>query len=109
MTPVVLRLAVTSLDTPFLWDVKRARKGLTDNYYQVLDEIVAAAQINWTMIEWNNANRVYDHWTAPGDLGDPKFPEMKMVDLLRLGFNGRAIDRADHPVVIEHQGQGRQA
>ena len=107
ITPVMFRLAVTSLDVPFLWPVKRPRAGMRDskNYYDVLDEIVEAAEINWVMIEWNNASRVYDHWTAPDDLGDPKFPEMSMLDLLRLGFNGRALDRRDHPVILEQQGK----
>ena len=28
-----------------------------------------------------------------------------MLDLLKLGFNGRALDRRDHPVILEHQGR----
>jgi hypothetical protein len=106
LTPVMLRLAVTSLDVAFLWAVKRPRKGMRDSkiYYDVLDDIVEAAEINWVMIEWSNVNRVYDHWTAPEDLGDPKFPEVSMLDLLKLGFNGKALDRRDHPVILEHQG-----
>jgi hypothetical protein len=105
LTPVVLRLAVTSVDTVFLWAVKQPRKGLHDNYYRSLDQIVASAETNWTMIEWNNVNRVYDFWSAPDDLGDPQFPNLTMQDLLRLGFNGRAIDRLDHPIILEHQGR----
>lgn len=106
LTPVILRLAVTSLDAPFLWDVKRPRKGnRNDAYFRSLDDIVADAEVGWVMVDWNNSSRAYDHKTAPEDLGEAKFPEMSMGDLIRLGFNGRAIDRADHPVVLEHQGR----
>jgi hypothetical protein len=105
LTPVVLRLAVTSLDTPFLWPVKQPRKGLRDNYHRSLDQVIESAETVWTMLEWSNVNRAYDFWPAPGDLGDPQFPTGSMQDLLRLGFNGRAIDRPDHPVVLEHQGR----
>ena len=31
LTPVIFRLAVTSLDVPFLWPVKRPRKGMRDS------------------------------------------------------------------------------
>jgi hypothetical protein len=111
LTPVILRLAVTSVDVPFLWPVKQPRPGVQvgKDYFRVLNEIVEAAETHWVMIEWNNGNRVYDHWTAPGDLGDPKFPELSMQALLELGFNGRGIDRRDHPVILEHRGDGRKA
>ncbi len=105
LTPVVLRLVVTSVDTLFLWGVKQPRKGLRDNYHRALEQIVASAETNWTMVEWNNVNRVYDFFSAPDDLGDPQFPDLTMQDLLRLGFNGRAIDHPEHPVVLEHQGR----
>ena len=106
LTPVVLRLAVTSLDTPFLWPVKQPRKGLRDAYHRSLDLVVESAEVTWTMVEWNNVTRAYDFRSAPDDLGDPQFPQdLSMLELLQLGFNGRAIDSLDHPVILEHQGR----
>jgi hypothetical protein len=106
LTPVVLRLAVTSLDSPYLWPVKQARKGQRDAYHRSLDQVVESAETTWTMVEWNNTTRAYDFYPAPDDLGDPRFPsDLTMLQLLELAFNGRAIDRRDHPVILEHQGK----
>lgn len=106
LTPVRLRLVVSSVETVFLWDMKVSRNGLQEDYHRSLQQAAEAAERTWVKLEWDNATRVYHFWPAPDDLGDPQFPEGKtMQDLVKLGFNGRVIDRAEHPVVLEYQGR----
>jgi len=106
LTPVRLRLAVNSLETVFLWDLKVPKDGVMTDYFITLHEIAEEAENNWVRLEWSNADRVYHYHYAEGDLGDPQFPQGKtMRDWLALGFKGRIIDSEDHPVVAEFKGR----
>jgi hypothetical protein len=107
LTPVRLRLAVNSLDTVFLWDMKVPKDGIMSDYYISLQEAADEAERSWVKLEWNNGNRSYDHHYALDDLGDPQFlpADRTMRDWLKLGFKGREIDREDHPVVAEYRGK----
>src|SRR5262249_38701551 len=106
LTPVILRLAVTSMETIFLWDMKMPQDGRMTDYYISLQEAADAAEKAWVRLEWNNPNRAYDYHLSIDDLGEPQFPPDKtMRDWLQLGFKGRVIDREDHPVILEYQGR----
>lgn len=107
LTPVRLRLAVNSLGTPFLWDMKVPQNGLMTDHYIALQEAADEAEKCWVKLEWNNGSRAYDYHYAEGDLGDPQFPPgMTMRDLVALAFKGdRLVDREDHPVIAEFQGR----
>ncbi len=106
LTPVRLRLAVNSLGTPFLGDMKVPTDGRMDEYYATLQEIAEEAEKGWIKLDWNSANRVYDYWSSKGDLGDPQFPQKTMRDLVALGFKGdRLVDRQDHPLIAEFEGR----
>ena len=104
---VRLRLAVNSLGTPFLWDMRVPRKGqLVDDYQRSVREAAEQAEQTWVKLEWNAPNRAYDYSTAPGDLGEPQFPVYKtMFEWVKLGFKDRIIDKEDHIVAVEFQGR----
>ncbi|MGZ3397494.1 MAG: hypothetical protein ACXVB2_25605 [Isosphaeraceae bacterium] len=107
LTPVRLRLAINSLDTEFLWDMRVPKGGLMTDYYLALQEAADEAEKSWVKLEWNNGSRVYDYHYAVDDFGDPQFTEGRtMSDWLALGFKGdRLINREDHPVVLEYHGR----
>jgi len=103
LTPVRLRLAINSLDTEFLWDIRRPRDGVMSDYHLSVQEAADAAETTWIRLDWDNGNRAYDYQEALDDLGDPQWqhPERSWGDWLRLAFKGRLIDREDHEVIRE--------
>jgi hypothetical protein len=106
LVPVRLRLAINSLGTEFLWDIRQPRDGVMTDYHIALQEAADEAEKCWVRLEWDNGSRVYNFHVAVDDLGDPGFTEERtMRDWLRLGFKGRLIDSADHPVLHEFQGR----
>ena len=56
------------------------------------------------MSKYDFSSSVYHYDVAPDDLGDPRWPDKTMRELVELGFNGQVIDCADHPIVLEYQG-----
>ena len=42
---------------------------------------------------------------AQGNLDEPKWPDKSFGELLRIAFENRIIDRADHPVIRELNGE----
>ncbi len=104
---VRLRLAVNSLGTPFLWDMRVPRKGQpVDDYLRSVREAAEQAEQTWVKLEWDAPNRAYDYSTPSGDLGEPRFPVHKtMFDWVKLGFKDRIIDRGDHIVAVEFGGR----
>jgi hypothetical protein len=103
LTPVRLRLAINSLDTEFLWDIRRPRDGVMTYYHISVKEAADADEATWIRLDWDNGSRTYDYVEALDDLGDPQWqhPERSWGDWLRLAFRGRLIDREDHEVVCE--------
>lgn len=108
LKPVRLRLAVNSVGTPFIW----AMKVNTDpsnrmvDHYRALQRITEEAEKSWVMMSvYDFSNKVYHYDTAPDDLGNPRWPDKSMRELVELCFNGRVIDSATHPVVLEYQGR----
>jgi hypothetical protein len=108
LTPVYLRLMITSLGTEFLWDLKQPKGGIKTDYHISIDEAVDAAEESWMRLIWLNSTRAYDYETAEGDLGDPEWqhPERSWADWLKLGFKSRVITGEDHEVYREYKGRG---
>ena len=90
-----------------LWPVKLpADEG--DNMRRISDSALMAAEeakTLWTKVAWNRALGAYEHTVAKGELGDPQWPDRKFRDLLEIAFRGRVIDRPDHPVIRDLEGQ----
>jgi hypothetical protein len=62
------------------------------------------AKTAWTRAIWNRDTGSYDVLIAKGDLGVPRWPDMKMRDMLATAFDDLVIDRADHDVIQELAG-----
>ena len=42
---------------------------------------------------------------AKGDLGEPQWPDKSFRELIAIAFRDNVIDRADHPVIRELNGE----
>lgn len=47
----------------------------------------------------------YDMFVARGDLGEPQWPDKSFRDLLATAFGDYLIDREDHEVIRELNGE----
>jgi hypothetical protein len=109
LTPVTLRLAINSLDTLFLWDIKRPRRDERKSDYHIsLEDAEAAAETNWTKLVWNGPNRSYDLEPAEDDLGDPEFGDKPLVHWIKLAFRDRVVNKGNHPLIRDFKGKQRE-
>jgi hypothetical protein len=46
----------------------------------------------------------YEMFEAEGVMADPKWPDLPFMELLRIAFRDRMIDRVDHPVIKRLRG-----
>ena len=63
------------------------------------------AEAGWLRIGANMGAGCYDTWEAVGEIPEPKWPDVSFRELLRLCFQGRMIDRADHPIIRRLRGE----
>ena len=47
----------------------------------------------------------YEITKSSNDLGDPKWPNQSMEELINDAFSGRIIDSPDHPYIRQIQGR----
>jgi hypothetical protein len=98
---VSLRLAVNRQGAVFLWPVPEPRiDGREIAWHTSARTAADKAETHWVRIIANMHQGCYDVWTAPGDLGTPAWPNVKMRDLIELAFGEKHIIRdAGHPVI----------
>ena len=59
----------------------------------------------WVKISGNKDIGAYDMVVARGDLGDPQWPGHTFQQLLEIAFRDKIIDRLDHEVIKEIEGE----
>jgi hypothetical protein len=106
LRPSRLFLWMNKLSTVFFWPVTLYPEGdrlhrITSTSLQAADQ----AKSLWTKIEWKRDLGGYQISRAKGDLGDPQWPEKSLRDLLEIAFRDNRIDRSDHPVLRELDGE----
>lgn len=99
--------AMTRRGLLFLWPVKLAVDA-NDVGRRVCETAMQAAEqakTLWVKVCWNRELGGYEFSRARGDLGEPQWPEKSYRDLLEIAFRSNMIDRADHPVIRELNGE----
>ena len=102
-----LHLAITKRGTVFLWPIKLPIEG-NDTGRRVFETAVMCAEQAkslWIKMSWSNDLGGYELHRAKGDLGDPQWPDKSFRDLLEIAFRHYRIDRADHEVIRELEGE----
>ena len=88
---VTLFTAITREGNLFLWPVKLPDSEGRPN--------------SWVRVQANMGIGAYEYWVAPGDLAQPKFPDLSFSVLLSIAFKGdRFIDTLDHPLIARLRG-----
>jgi hypothetical protein len=103
-----LFVAITKRGTVFLWPIKLPLEQGSDRNRRVSHTALQGAEqakTFWVKLVWNRDLGGYEVYRAKGDLGQPQWPDKSFRDLIEIAFRHNLIDRPDHPVIRELEGQ----
>jgi hypothetical protein len=105
-SPRVLHTAVNRQGVVFLWPIRLpGPDGKLDDWNQSALEAAQRAQVRWVRVQANLSLGAYEVYEATAPLPEPKFPDLPLMELLKIGFKGKFIDSLDHPVLKKLRGE----
>jgi hypothetical protein len=106
MVPVTIYTVITRQGVVLLWPVRLpGPDGRNHDAWTSAHEAAERATKAWTRIEWNRALGSYQMYEATGISAEPEWPDAPFDELLRIGFQGKIIDRFDHLVIRKLRGE----
>jgi hypothetical protein len=103
---VSLYTAVTRQGVTHIWPVRLPTPdGRQSTWHTSAQTAAELAMSRWMRVTANMALGAYEVFEASAAIPDPEWPEATFHELLRIAFQGRLIDRLDHPVVLKLKGQ----
>jgi hypothetical protein len=103
---VLIATAITRQHVAFLWPVPLPDEtGRDYPWWESAREAYELAKTSWIRLVPDMQLGAYRIYKAEGELSEPKWPDKTFQDLLEIGFRGRIIASADHPVVKRLRGQ----
>lgn len=103
--PAVIYTAINRQSVVFLWPVRLPGfDGKTNVWHQSAHEAAERAMGKWLRVKANMSLGAYEMFEAEGTLADPEWPTLSFIELLRIAFKDRLIDRIDHPVIKQFRG-----
>jgi hypothetical protein len=91
--------------TVFLWPCKLPVESSSGRRYaETALKIAQHAESTWVRMWGDRSLGGYTMVKAKGNLDEPKWPDKTFRELLRIAFENRIIDRPDHPVIRELNG-----
>jgi hypothetical protein len=105
-SPRALFTAANRQGVLFLWPIRLpGADGKVDAWSQSALEAANKARAAWVRVSANMALGAYDVFEAPGELGQPDWPDKPFRELLAVAFKGKFIDTLDHPVLRKLRGE----
>lgn len=106
LKPVALFTAVSRQGVVFLWPCRLpGPDGRADEWSRTALEAAERAKSKWVRVTANMDLGAYDVLEATGAIPEPDWPDLPLKELLRVGFKGRLIDTATHPVLRQLRGE----
>ena len=88
-----------------LWPVRLpAPDGKHNAWHSSADMAAEMAMKRWIRLTANMSLGAYEIFEASAKIPDPDWPELPFVDLLKIAFRDRLVDRPDHPVILQLRG-----
>jgi hypothetical protein len=88
-----------------LWDVKLPKPdGRHNEWHRSAAEGAERAMEKWVRVTSNTSLGAYEIFEASGDLPEPIWPDISFEEILRIAFQGRIVEREDHPLVQRLKG-----
>lgn len=105
MVPVTVYTYVTRQGATFLWPVRLpGEDGKTHDAWTSSHGAAERATESWTRMQWSPQVGAYDISVATGIVAEPVWPDVSFGELLRIGFQGKLIDKADHLLIQKLRG-----
>jgi hypothetical protein len=104
---VRLFTAITRRGVLILWPVPLPLED-ADRMRRISETALLAAEqakTLWVRVSWSRDLGGYELHRAKGDLGEPQWPAKSFRDLIEIAFRHNVIDRPDHPVIRELEGE----
>lgn len=98
--------AITKRGTVILWPIKMPVAG-ANRFRRMADSALQAAEEAkelWVKVTWDRELGAWTYARAKADLGTPQWPAKSFGELLSIAFRLNLIDREDHPVFRELEG-----
>ncbi|MBF0471201.1 MAG: hypothetical protein HQL48_07465 [Gammaproteobacteria bacterium] len=106
LTPKALVLAINRQKVVMLWPIGLpGEDGKMNPWHEAAAEAAEMAKEKWMRMSANMALGAYDIFEATGELPEPEWPKLSMMEILRIAFKGRYIDSFDHAVIQRLQGK----
>lgn len=108
LRPVRLFPCINKRGTVFLWPAKLPRGDTNESARRWMDTALQAAEEAkhlWVRMFGNRDLGGYEIFRAKGDLGEPQWPDKTFRELIEIAFRDRVIDRVDHEVIKELNGE----
>jgi hypothetical protein len=103
---VSLFTTITRQGVTHIWPVRLPTPdGRKNEWHASAQAAAEMAMRRWVRVTSNMALGAYELFEAAAAIPDPEWPEASFHDLLKIAFQGRLIDRLDHPVVLKLKGQ----
>jgi hypothetical protein len=104
-TSVALFTGITRAGTLFLWPVPLpGPDGKHNPWHRSALNAAELAESRWVRIVANMEAGGYDVSVAAANIPEPEWPEMPFNEMVRIAFQGRIVDRCDHPLVLKLRG-----
>ena len=104
-TSVALFTAITRAGTLVLWPVPLpAPDGAHNPWHRSALIAVEKAEHRWLRIVANMEAGGYDISEAAANIGEPEWPDMQFDEMIKIAFQGKLVDRADHPLILKLRG-----
>jgi hypothetical protein len=106
MVPVTIYTVITRQRDVLLWPVRLpGADGKNHDAWTSSHEAAERATKKWTRMQWSPSLGSYEMYEATGILTDPEWPDVSFHELLRIGFQGKIIDKPDHLVIKRLRGE----
>jgi hypothetical protein len=105
-SPRIIRLAVDTTGTPRLVGEPILRGvGKPNLWHQSLIDAIKQAERFWVRVEANMDAGQYEVTVARNDLGEPRWPNRTMHELVLECFKDKIILNSDHPLIMQLEGR----
>ena len=102
---VMLFTAINRQGVIFLWPVKLpAADGRVMEWHRSAAEAAELAMTRWIRVKANMSLGAYEIFEAASTIADPKWPDIRFQELLRIGFRDRLVDSFDHAMIKRLRG-----
>ena len=106
ITPKLLYTAINRQGVCFLWPVRLADEtGRLDAWNRSAHQAAQLSMEKWVRVASNRSLGAYEIFYPTGELPEPKWPEIKFQEILRIAFGDYQINRIDHPVLKRLRGE----